>query len=319
MFGRGYSSSPANSAHDIRLYTSQIVLVLVSSPLSWTGKSARHDTSDGFTLVGYSLGGCIATYFTATFPQLITNLVLIAPAGLIREKHVSWQSRLLYSGYGGLVPESWVQHIVATRLKGGPTGASAVSLKKSVSTAADDAATTSLVPPMAGEVPNTKSASTIHPSSASHSAPPASASFDNAVLFPDRPPVSVAAAVSWQLTHHQGFLPAFISCIRHCPIYGQHHIWRTIGSRLYGPREGMTGSSGEAKIHNEAKAGLKGRVLVVVGKTDPIIVADELREDGRRAIGEQNVDFLELEAGHEVPITRSTEIVEAMERMWKIS
>lgn len=66
-----------------------------------------------------------------------------------------------------------------------------------------------------------------------------------------------------------------------------------------------------------ANPGLKDNVLVALGKTDPIIVVEELKEDASKAIGEQNVEFLELNAGHELPITRSTEIVDAMEWMWK--
>ncbi|KAI9690500.1 MAG: hypothetical protein M1822_009463 [Bathelium mastoideum] len=282
-------------------------------------------------------GGCIATHFTATFPHLVANLVLVAPAGLIREKHIGWQSRLLYSSYGGLLPERWVERVVAKRLQSGPTGATAVSPKKSSpNTPSTETAISSSSPaaPIAAEVANTAHTSTIHPSSAAHSAPPpaSGSSFDNALLFPDRPTVSVAAAVAWQLAHHRGFLPAFISCIRHCPVYGQHGVWRAIGARLdaareqqqqqQGAREEGTGSSDQQQGGGgggaESDPGLEGgRVLVVVGRTDPIIVAEEVRADGVAAMGERNVEVVEVEAGHEVPITRSAEIVEAMGRLWR--
>ena len=292
--------------------------------------------------------------------------MLIAPAGLIREQHVGWQSRLLYSSYGGLLPETWVERVVANRLKGGPTGATAVSPKKSTSAeistrekdvatqsltpydentavskfvplalrrmmkmgeqrnhnnfstapTTDDAATSSVVAPIAAEVANMTPTSAINPSSASHSTPPSGSSFDNAILFPDRPTVSVAAAVTWQLTHHPGFIPAFVSCIRNCPIYGQHDIWRTIGSRLVAARARGEAWVGE-QADGDAKSGLETKVLVVLGKTDPIIIVDELEEDVGKAMGKDDVEFVEVEAGHEVPITRSKEIVEAMQRMWE--
>ncbi|KAF2231152.1 alpha/beta-hydrolase [Viridothelium virens] len=325
LFGRGYSSCPATLPHDIRLYTTQIFLVLASSPLSWTGSASTSTKTDRFTLVGYSLGGCISLNFTATFPHLVSDLVLIAPAGLIRDKHVAWQSRLLYSRYGGLVPESWVSYIVARRLRAGPTGATAVSPhKKSASSSSPSSTllpTDATIAPITAEVANTTPSSTIHPSSASHSAPPSGSSFDNAILFPNRPKVSVAATVSWQLKHHPGFLPAFISCIRYCPIYRQEQVWKTIGSRLDTIRraEGKAGPvEREGAGHtSERKWSLESRVLVIAGKTDSIIVPEELRDDAGEAIGKQNLDFITVEAGHEAPITRSGEIVDAMRSTWE--
>ena len=35
LFGRGYSENPGDLPHDLRLFTTQILLVLSSSPLSW--------------------------------------------------------------------------------------------------------------------------------------------------------------------------------------------------------------------------------------------------------------------------------------------
>ena len=293
--------------------------MLASSPLSWTGSLTASTKPPRFTLVGYSLGGCIATHFTATFPHLISNLVLVAPAGLIRVTHVGWQNRLLYSSFGGLIPESWVERTVANRLKGGPTGATAVTPKKFTGTGSSFTGNpmgSGPAAPIAAEVANTTRSSTINPSSASHTAPPAGSSFDNAILFPDRPTVSVAAAVNWQVAHHRGFLPAFISTIRHCPIHRQQDIWRVIGSRLSPAR-----ARGEAwpreQNDKDSKPGLDSRILVVVGKADPVIIPEELKEDASEAIGEQNVEFVEVEAGHELPITRNAEIVQAMEKMWE--
>lgn len=39
---------------------------------------------DGITLIGYSLGGSVATIFAATAPERVERLILIAPAGLAR-------------------------------------------------------------------------------------------------------------------------------------------------------------------------------------------------------------------------------------------
>lgn len=49
---------------------------------------------------------------------MVNSLVLLAPAGLIRPKHMSARSRLLYSM--GVVPESLLKWGVKRRLKAGP-------------------------------------------------------------------------------------------------------------------------------------------------------------------------------------------------------
>ncbi|KAE9572170.1 hypothetical protein CGMCC3_g11609 [Colletotrichum fructicola] len=64
FFGRGYSDAPTDLPYDSRLYTTQILLALASSPLrGWTG-------DDAFHLLGYSLGGAVAAAFAASSPHL---------------------------------------------------------------------------------------------------------------------------------------------------------------------------------------------------------------------------------------------------------
>jgi pimeloyl-ACP methyl ester carboxylesterase len=96
LFGRGYSDNPTFVEHSSQLYVSQILCVIASSPISWTG-------SNGFAIIGYSLGGGIAASFTYHFPNLIKSLVLIAPSGKnysskllssdLIEVHASWTSK----------------------------------------------------------------------------------------------------------------------------------------------------------------------------------------------------------------------------------
>ncbi len=68
--------------------------------------------------MGYSLGGGIAANFASYFPNMVRSLVLVAPSGIIRPRHMSGRSRFLYSM--GLVPERLVNWIVYRRLKAGP-------------------------------------------------------------------------------------------------------------------------------------------------------------------------------------------------------
>lgn len=115
FFGRGYSDAPLDVPYDDRLYTTQILLVLASSPLPWTGSSAFH-------LVGYSLGGALAASFAAYHPHLLRSLTLICPGGLVRASHVSWKSRLLYAE--GVLP-AWLVTALARRRLEPRRGASA--------------------------------------------------------------------------------------------------------------------------------------------------------------------------------------------------
>ncbi|KEQ74490.1 alpha/beta-hydrolase, partial [Aureobasidium namibiae CBS 147.97] len=108
LFGRGFSSTPdpASQPQDIQLFTTQILLVLSSSPLSWTGDGNR------FALIGYSLGGGIAASFTSYFPNIVESLVLIAPAGLMRSTRIHWTSKFLY---GGFLPRKLVEYLISAR------------------------------------------------------------------------------------------------------------------------------------------------------------------------------------------------------------
>ena len=108
FFGRGYSDTPSDLPFDDRLYTSQILLVLASSHLPWTG-------ADAFHLLGYSLGGAIAAVFAAYHPHMLRSVTLVCPGGLVRSSHVGWKSRLLYAE--GALPERLVNMLVRRRLE----------------------------------------------------------------------------------------------------------------------------------------------------------------------------------------------------------
>lgn len=100
LFGRGYSDTPNDLVYDARLYTTQILLVLASSPLPWTGLSSFH-------IIGFSLGGSIAVAFGAYHATMLRSITLVCPGGLIRMSHLSLLDRLLYSSKS-VIPE-WLR------------------------------------------------------------------------------------------------------------------------------------------------------------------------------------------------------------------
>ena len=198
LFGRGYSDAPDPSLYrqDVGLWTSQILLVLASSKLSWTGTGR-------FSMIGYSMGGGISATFTSYFPQLVESLVLIAPGGLLRPSRISRSSKLLY---GNLLPGFVVSYFVGRRLRGSSGAHPAVGGKAKPTAPANVAES---------EVPG-------HPVNAKDS---------DAAMFPDRPKMSVAKTVAWETDAHPGFLPSFISSIKYAPVSHEYERWRLIGSR----------------------------------------------------------------------------------------
>jgi pimeloyl-ACP methyl ester carboxylesterase len=275
LFGRGYSDAPDPKMYrqDIGLWTSQILLVLSSSKLAWTG-------SDRFSLVGYSMGGGISAAFTSFFPELVESLVLLAPGGLMRPSRISRSSRLLY---GNLLPAFVVNYYVRRRLRGSSGVHPAVGGKAKATTPVEVAES---------EVP-------AHPANAQDSTAP---------IFPDRPRLSIANAVAWETDAHPGFLASFISSIKYAPISFEHERWRQIGRRC----EARRVSSNADKV-----PGLdEDKVLIIFGKQDPVVIADEVGEDATAALGTENVKVLRLDGAHDVPVVNSRGCVDAMVEFW---
>ena len=122
-----------------------------------------------------------------------------------------------------------------------------------------------------------------------------------------QPAVDMNAIVNWQLQHHAGFVYSFMSSIRYAPILEQHDEWRIIGKRLVEQQTGSTHLEGHLD---------NGKVFILLGKDDPFVIETELKVDAEDVLGAKGVEWKVLDAGHEFPITRSREIVEALAEFW---
>ena len=288
-FGRGYSDAPSDVPYDVRLYATQILLVLASSPLPWTG-------NDGFHLMGYSLGGAIAASFAGYFPHLLRSLTLIAGGGLIRPQHVNWKSRVIYSQ--GILPEWFLQRLVRARLTGPPPSSHGTgpALVTETSTASEIIT----LDPEALEVQREQQKRKHENSDVN-----GGDAFDNAALSRHRPGITVAHVMAWQIRHHRGYIPAFMSSIRHAPIYDQQEEWVRLGKVLRERREGTL-------------PGLKGgKILLILGETDPVIVKEELIHDATSVLGEEGFEAIALDAGHEIAIARGQEVGRIAASFWR--
>jgi len=70
LYGRGYSDRPSGP-QDRQFFIKQLQDLLEDQ-----------DVTGSFTLLGYSMGGSIASCFAAAFPDRVERLILLAPAGM---------------------------------------------------------------------------------------------------------------------------------------------------------------------------------------------------------------------------------------------
>jgi len=281
FFGRGFSDTPADLPFDTRLYMTQILLVLASSELAWTG-------NEGFHLIGYSLGGGVAASFAGYFPHLLRSLICVAGGGLIRSQHVSWRSKVLYSR--GILPQWLLERLVLARL-----------------TPRDEPVTEQNAAAEAIQ-PEPQPESQAEPTERErNSDATGGSSFDHALLSSRRPHATVSAVMKWQVRHHEGFVRAFRSSIQHAPIYDDFESWSRLGKAMAARRRQAASSL----------PGLKGgKVLLVVGRTDPVTLKSEVVPDTQRILGEDAVEIAVLDCGHEIAIVKGSEVARAAIQFW---
>ncbi|KAH9999579.1 alpha/beta-hydrolase [Xylariaceae sp. FL0662B] len=208
LFGRGYTDAPGDLPYDTRLYVTQILLVLASSPLCWTG-------NNGLSVIGYSLGGGIAANFAATFPHMVESLILLAPAGLIRAENIGRASRLVFTS--GIIPERILAWLTKRRLR--QPIANAVSKKRKLSTAGASSPSSLLPGDGKEDYIDVAVQEAVDPADASAPTP-----FERKVI----------GFVHWTLDFHRGFVQAFMSTIRYAPLMDQHPYWRQLAKRKPG-------------------------------------------------------------------------------------
>lgn len=279
LFGRGYSATPSPKAYnyDSALYTTQILQCLQSSPLPWSS----------YTILGYSLGGAIAADFASYFPQHVKYLVLVAPGGLIRKEHISTSSKILYST-SGLVPNWLIERLVGRRLWSGPAAARTIEPEPDTDSIIQDDNSSVTSASLKGQSGSVYSGSTIS------ILPPTS---DQARTAND--------IVDWQISNHPGFIPSFVSSIRYAPTHEQQDRWRILGQHMRDRYERP----------DKERSGVK-EVYLVLGESDPIIIADELIEDAKNVLGRRFVRSKIIEgAGHDIAMARPDEVARVVLKM----
>ncbi|KAL8391124.1 hypothetical protein RB595_009939 [Gaeumannomyces hyphopodioides] len=307
LFGRGYSDTPVGLPFDLRLYSSQILLVLASSSLPWTGDG-------GFHLMGYSLGGGVAASFASYFPHMLRSLTLVAGGGLIRRAHVSWMSKLLYSS--GILPDWLLENLIKSRLMPAKQQLGRQPQPEGCGpgpTASPEQPPELMETDMLLADPKAPGHGAVRPQGNSDAS--GGDSFDNAVL-PNG--ATVASVMEWQLRNHTGFVRAFRSTLNHGPIFEEHEAWSRLASRLAERRHPRVSSNDTS--HQKLEPGIAGgKVLLVLGASDTVIVMDELVPDVTDILGPDGIQTVVLDAGHEVAIVKGPEVARAAMQFWEQS
>jgi pimeloyl-ACP methyl ester carboxylesterase len=209
LFGRGFSDSPSDLPHDARLYVSQALMALASSPLGWTGADAK------LKVVGYSMGGGIAAHLVASFPEMVESLVLLAPAGMIRPERFGRVANAVFRG--GWMPERVLGLMTRRRLER-PIAAGVKGERKAKKVGGEE----ELLMGSEGDGPV--------------GAALAEAGGDGEDGGPTtRLEVRVLRYVQWMVRHHEGFIPAFMASLRDAPLMGQHGVYKRLATETHVP------------------------------------------------------------------------------------
>ncbi|KAF5878301.1 putative rab proteins geranylgeranyltransferase component a protein [Botrytis fragariae] len=298
LFGRGYSDGVSDLPHDERLHTTQILLVLTSSSLSWVG--------DGFHILGFSLGGGIVVDFAVAFPKMVKDVILLAPAGLIREEHFGWKGKTMRKWW---FPDGLWGWILRRRVRGAYDTVPNSSSSPPTSLQISDPQFDNEQYESQGQVDSELTAAVPASSAATNS--DTRLPFDDTPISSLLPHITVGQVMRWQTQQHQGYANAFASSIMHASISGRKETYK----KLWGSRNRIEGQ--EKSERNE-----RDKILVIVGEHDDVIVAEELEEDLKVVVGErfgtrddggdifdEKIAWKVIEsAGHEFPITRGEEV-----------
>ena len=101
-----------------------------------------------------------------------------------------------------------------------------------------------------------------------------------------------------------------MSSVRYGPITNQHSDWQQVGKRL---------SAQNASLQDRyAKEGLQNdKVLICCGRTDKVVVKEELVPDAIDTLSADNVEFEFFDAGHELPVSKGAQIVDCIWEFWQ--
>nr|POE82753.1 serine hydrolase-like protein [Quercus suber] len=118
-----------------------------------------------------------------------------------------------------------------------------------------------------------------------------------------------AGALQFQFDYHSGHLLSFLSNIQHGPIHHQEAIWEYAGSIVKG------GVSGKEKA-NVPLSG--GKILVICGDSDSVIVPEEVKANMVRYFGSSHFEFRTVPGDHGFPWSEGKAIAAYISEFWAL-
>lgn len=80
LIGRGHSDYPGNNIFDADSHINQLRDLILYLNIN----------KQKYILIGHSMGGCLATLYANKFPNEVTALILLAPAGIMDFPSIQW-------------------------------------------------------------------------------------------------------------------------------------------------------------------------------------------------------------------------------------
>ena len=121
--------------------------------------------------------------------------------------------------------------------------------------------------------------------------------------------IDASAIVQWQFDHHRGFVHSFINTIEYGPLMHQHSDWERICNVI----------KGEADQTSSRSSLFNGKILVIFGDTDDIVVEKDVAADLLEMIGgPEHVTFRSVPGGHGFPLPSCDKVVKHISEFWDL-
>lgn len=116
--------------------------------------------------------------------------------------------------------------------------------------------------------------------------------------------LDMASITQWQFDYHKGFVYSFVDTVLHGPLMNQHSDWRRLCDIIKGSRS-------ELAIRSQRNSPLNGKIVVIFGEDDNVVVGKEVSADLVQMLGDpKHIDIRLTPGGHGFPIPSSGNVVE---------
>jgi hypothetical protein len=214
----------------------------------------------------------------------VNSLVLLAPIGIIREERVAVQSKIF--SIVSLLPRRILESFFRRRLrrslfpaaKTKPNSIKALSKVVAVGTEVESK-TIPYVPCGLHQMDQF-----LITRFSNHNKTLTSLKYPN---------VSEFQATQWGIQVNAGFFTSFLSTLTHFSGTSLHESWKRLRF-------------------------LRGKTLIVGGSLDPIVNAEELKEDSIGLLGADKLEWRLINSAHDFPVTDSDKVVNEICGFWEI-